>query len=311
MSAAALFDTITGVKKLRIAYYTAAVTGSGNTVLGIAIWNALRRAAIDCEFVMVGTLGMPELAEAQGIRTLPLGPETFESLSEERFRTSNTFSTLQDLAADILIVNLAWFTTHRIVQDLPGRSVLLLRQVAEEFFGYVHNDRLVELDPSVYGQVVAIEPWPLPFPALQIDPIVMRNADELLPRASAAAALGLDPNQPTALIATNGKPGEYEELCDTYSYLEDQYQLYCSSNHYGGVFPIVDYFNAFDFIVCSAGYNAFWEAVYLEKPAVFVPNPRRFEDQSWRIKQCQEYRFSGNGADQLVRRLLQEPAAPL
>lgn len=305
MSAAALFDTITGVKKLRIAYYSAAVTGSGHTARGIAIHHALQRAAVNCEFVMVGTLGMPELAESQGIRTIPLDPESFEGLSEQRFRTSPTFVTLRNLAADIVIVDLAWFATHRVVGALPGRSVLLLRQVAEEFFGYVHNDRLVELDPSVYGQVVAIEPWPLPFPAVQIDPIVIRNADELLPRGAAAVALGLDPDQQTALITTNGKPGEYEELCNTYSYLGDAYQLFCSSNHHGGIFPLVDYFNAFDFIVCSAGYNAFWEAVYLEKPAVFVPNPRRFEDQSWRVEQCQEYRFSGNGADQLVRLLLQ------
>ena len=289
---------------MRIAYYSAAVTGSGHTVRGIAIYHALQRAAVNCEFVMVGTLGMRELAESQGIRTIPLDPESFESLSEQRFRTSPTFVTLRDLAADIVIVDLAWFATHRVVGALPGRSVLLLRQVAADFFGYVHDDQPVELDPAVYDQVVAIEPWPLPFPAVQVDPIVMRNRDELLPRAAAAAALGLDPNQPTALIATNGKPGEYEELRSTYSYLEDEYQLFCSSNHHGGVFPIVDYFNAFDFIVCSAGYNAFWEAVYLEKPAVFVPNPRRFEDQAWRIEQCQEYRFSGNGADQLVHLLL-------
>ena len=58
--------------------------------------------------------------------------------------------------------------------------------------------------------------------------------------------------------------------------------------HRDGVFPIVDYFNAFDFVVCFG------------KQAVFVPHPRRFEDQSWRIDNCRAYRFSGNGADQLV-----------
>ena len=286
---------------MRIAYYSAAFTGCGNTVRGIAIRNALQRAAVDCEFMMIGTLGIAGLAESQGIAVVQLEPENFDSLSTEHFRGSATYRTLSRIAPDILIVDLAWFTTHRVVAELPGRSVLLLRQVSEDFFGYYHNATTTELDPSAYDLVLSIEPCSLPFETIGIDPIIMRQPHELLTRARAAGALGLDPDQPAALIATNGKPGEFEELTQTYSYLDDAYQLFCSSNHHGGVFPIVDYFNAFDFVVCSGGYNAFWEAVYFGKEAVFVPHPRRFEDQAWRIENCQDYVFRANGADELVK----------
>lgn len=285
---------------MRIVYYSASHTGSGHTVRGIAIRNALRRGGITCEFLMAGTLGMAGLARSQGIETIEIAPETFESLSEANYRSSATYAALRQLAADVLIVDLAWFTTHRMAAELPGRTLLLLRQVSQQFFGYYHDDETIELDPFVYDLVVGIEPWPLPFAAQRVDPLIMRQPSELLPRTEAAAALGLDGSRPAALIATNGKPGEFEELKQTYSYLEDDYQVFYSSNHHGGVFPIVDYFNAFDFVVCSGGYNAFWEAVYFGKEAVFVPHPRRFEDQSWRIDTCQEYRFNGNGADQLV-----------
>jgi len=257
---------------VRIAYYSAAFTGCGHTVRGIAIRNALRRAAVDCEFVIVGTLGMAGLAESQGIAVVQLEPESFDSLSAERFRGSATYQTLSRIAADILIVDLAWFTTHRMVAELPGTSLLLLRQASADFFSYCHNGTATELDPSAYDLVLKIEPCSLPCETVGIDPIIMRQPHELLTRARAAAALGLDPDRPAALIATNGKPGEFEELKQTYSYLDDDYQLFCSSNHHGGVFPIVDYFSAFDFVVCSGGHNAFWEAVYFGKETVFVPS---------------------------------------
>ena len=66
------------------------------------------------------------------------------------------------------------------------------------------------------------------------------------------------------------------------------------------LFPEVDYFNAFDMIVCGGGYNQFWEAVYFNKEAIFCPLPLTFEDQARRIRECQEYYFEENGADQLV-----------
>ncbi|TVR29284.1 MAG: hypothetical protein EA404_15260 [Spirochaetaceae bacterium] len=289
---------------MRIAYYSAAFTGCGNTVRGIAIRNALQRAAVNCEFVMVGTLGMAGLAESQGIAVVQLEPESFDRLAAERFRSSATYQTLSRISADILIVDLAWFTTQRMVAELPGNSVLLLRQASADFFGYYHNGTTTEFDPSAYDLVLSIEPCSLPFETVGIDPIIMRQPHELLTRARAAAALGLDPDQPAALIATNGKPGEFEKLRQTYSCLDGDYQLFCSSNHHGGVFPIVDYFNAFDLVVCSGGYNAFWEAVYFSKDAVFVPHARRFENQAWRIENCQDYVFRANGADELVKMLL-------
>ena len=289
---------------MRIIYYCAAVTGSGHTVRGIAIHNALVRSGLPCEFTMVGTLGMPELARAQGIPVVELAHETFETLAPDRYRGSETFRTLETLDADILIVDLAWFATHRIVADLGATTVLLVRQASEDFFSYEYEDDEVRFDPSSYDRVIRIEPCDLPFDAHPIDPIVIRNPSEILGRADAAAALGLDPNRPAALIATNGKPGEFEKLTQTYSYLDDDYQLFCTSNHHGGVFPIVHYFNAFDFLVCSGGYNAFWEAVFFGKEALFVPHARRFESQTERIERCQDYQFTGNGADQLVRLLL-------
>jgi UDP-N-acetylglucosamine:LPS N-acetylglucosamine transferase len=73
-----------------------------------------------------------------------------------------------------------------------------------------------------------------------------------------------------------------------------------STNYQGGLFPVLDYFNAFDLLICSAGYNAFWEARFFDKEAIFIPVPRRFEDQRKRVEENLDYTFKENGADQLV-----------
>ena len=152
---------------------------------------------------------------------------------------------------------------------------------------------------------MAIEPFPTDQPLRRINPIVIRNRDEILPRKEALRKLGLTETGNHCLFAFNGKPGEFEDARKMYSYLGDEgYQMVYSTNYKGGLFPAVDYFNAFEMLICGAGYNAFWEAVYFQKETIFVPQQRRFENQSWRVEECQEYAFERNGADELVELIL-------
>lgn len=149
---------------------------------------------------------------------------------------------------------------------------------------------------------------PVDIGARQINPIILRNRDEILPRKRALETLGIgqESGVPNCLFAYNGKPGEYETIRRKYSHMEEAgYRMLFSTNYAGrGHFPIVDYFNAFDFIISGAGYNAFWEIVYFDKEAAFEPVARTFENQWWRVRECQEYYLDVNGADQLVELIM-------
>ncbi len=135
----------------------------------------------------------------------------------------------------------------------------------------------------------------------QINPVVIRNRNEILSKKDALAKLGIKKRGKICLFAFNGRPGEFERIKKDYSYLEDVgYQMVYSTNFKGGLFPVVDYFNGFDLIICGAGYNAFWEVMYFRKEAIFVPVWRRFESQRQRIQECGDYFFEENGSDQLV-----------
>ena len=134
-----------------------------------------------------------------------------------------------------------------------------------------------------------------------INPIVFRNRNEIMDRQTALETLGLNGDKPVCLLAYNGHPWDFQNVKKTYSYLEDEgYQMVYTTNYDGGIFPVVDYFNAFNLIICGAGYNAFWETVYFNKEAIIVPTHARFEDPQIRIKTGQDFTFKENGADQLV-----------
>ena len=149
--------------------------------------------------------------------------------------------------------------------------------------------------------ILGIEPFTSSIPMKSINPIVIRNHNEIIPHEIALQELKLDSNQKACFLSYSGHPGDFKKVKNTYSYLEEQgYQMVYSNNYDEGIFPIVDYFNAADLIICGAGYNSFWEAVYFEKEAIFIPTHAQFESGERRIRECQEFNFNENGADQLV-----------
>ncbi|MBN2159956.1 MAG: hypothetical protein JW807_11220 [Spirochaetes bacterium] len=86
-----------------------------------------------------------------------------------------------------------------------------------------------------------------------------------------------------------------------YAHLEKEgYNMVYTTNYQGGIFPVVDYFNAFDLLICAAGYNQFWESKYFGKKAIFETIKGNFSSQEKRIKMGRRFKFDINGADQLV-----------
>jgi UDP:flavonoid glycosyltransferase YjiC (YdhE family) len=190
---------------------------------------------------------------------------------------------------------------YRFINDLPSKKIFLTREIADFTFSMDYPEGRIHFDPDTYDRVLAIEPYTNDFVKNQINPIILRNRDEIFSRHKARDFLGIKNGKPVCFFSFSGHPNEYEAAYKTYSYLEDEgYTMINTSNHNGGIFPIMDYFNACDLLICGAGYNSFWEAIYFEKEAIFIPFPRMFEDQHRRVAECQDYRFEENGADQLV-----------
>ncbi len=289
---------------MTIVFFTAGTSGVGRFAVGCSLGTALRRAGIAHDYTMVSAHGFAHLADALELNHIEVPFEDPQDLSAGAIEDSQLYRSIAAIQPDVLVVGQAWYATHHLLPLLTARCVALFFQASAAYFRVPLPDGDLVFDPTAFDLVCGIEPWNWPIACQTIEPLVLRNPGEILPRHEAAARLGVDDAWPTALVSTNGLPGEFEQLRSDYSYLEDEYQVVYSSNYGGGIYPALDYFNLFDFIVSAGGYNAFWEAVYFGKQAHFVPQPRRFESQQWRIDNCLDYSFECNGADRLVEMIL-------
>jgi hypothetical protein len=291
---------------MRILFYTGGTKGSGHIVLGLSLASAFKRAAIDVDYAILSVeTPFAELARRLGTAVSTIPCEDAAELGGDECRESALFSAIRDYRPDILVVDQFWFAPEAFIRELPCRKVLLLRQVDPRFFHFYIPQGERRFRPDDWDLILKTEPgFALPFEARQIQPIVIRNRDEIMSRETALRDLGLKADEQHCLFAFNGNSWEGEEAWKSFSYLQDEgWTVIRSDNRTGGLFPAVDWFAAFELLVCGAGYSAFWEARWLQKEAFFVPFPRQFEDQNRRIACCSDYTFDTNGADELVRML--------
>lgn len=286
---------------MRILYYTSGVTGSGRVVRGISIGNALRRKGFRAEFIILSSSPFARLADVFHLRhqEIPIEPE--EKLTPETYTNSVLFQTLSALKPDILLIDLLWFPLFFFIQELPCPKVFLWQTMDERFFQIPLPGGTISFLPSQFDLVIAIEPFTGPGPTCQVNPLIIRDREEILSRREALAALNLDEAKKNCLLAYNGHPGDFERLKAQYSDVERAgYRLVSTTNYHGGIFPVVDYFNAFEQIICGASYNSFWEIIYFNKNAILVPTRTVFVDTDRLIREYLHYTFKENGADQLV-----------
>ena len=135
--------------------------------------------------------------------------------------------------------------------------------------------------------------------AHRVSPVVLLDRSDLLPRAEAAAELGLDPSATTVLVGL-GQGAEVQEANRVaLAALADrpgiQVAALSSALATAGAvpegvvslratYPMSRYFAAIDAAVAAAGYNAFHELIALAVPSLFVPMPRLTDDQPARAR---------------------------
>ena len=289
---------------LKIAYYTSGTSGIGRLVHGAAIYHALIRRGLKHDFSILSSCP-PEragLLDRMHIPHIEIPRETDRELLTDNYRDSELYRYLMKLKPDILIVDRMWFTLHRIIHELSCSKLFICSQVTDNFFRMKLHEKQISFQADAYHRVIAIEPFKSKIKMEQINPLIIRNRDEILDRKRAIENLELFGTRKTCFIGMNFEEGYFEKLKDKYSYLENEdYDVVYSTNIYGGgIFPIADYYNAIDLLICSATYNFFWEARYFEKEAIFETVPVRFCDQARRLRECSDFVFKENGADQLV-----------
>jgi len=143
--------------------------------------------------------------------------------------------------------------------------------------------------------------------AKRVPPIRLLDPEEQLPRAEAAAALGIDSARPAVLVQLGG--GATRNLatltdlvlkeCADFPNLQvvvaewaisaSPLDLWPNVKRLTG-FPIARYFQAFDFAVSAAGYNTYHDVLCTGLPSIFVPDDHVMMDD-----QVARARFAESG----------------
>jgi hypothetical protein len=124
--------------------------------------------------------------------------------------------------------------------------------------------------------------------ARHVEPILLLDESELLPRVEARRRLGLDQDRPAVLlqlgsgnhrslvpaidqvIAALAAAGDVQPVIAEWMIAERSLDHWPQVRRLSG-FPNAAYVRAFDFVISSAGYNAFHELLHFAVPTVFVP----------------------------------------
>lgn len=182
---------------------------------------------------------------------------------------------------------------REVLPALPCPRVAILRRLQPE---WGEKWRLPELLPAAYSRSVAVEE-PLGFEATgagYAGPVVIRDPDEVLSREAARRALGHADERPLILAVTTGtQPADQglQGLCVRIAgrigaavRLVTPYPPGPLPAPYISHFPLMEWLRAADLVVGPCGYNLFHETRTLGIPAVWVPQPRHYDDQFGRAE---------------------------
>jgi len=147
-----------------------------------------------------------------------------------------------------------------------------------------------------FDRVVRAEEWEEAGGSERLcSPILLRDAAELWPRAQAKAALKVAADEPVVLGVSSDESGWTTDffalLRKILRRLRPAACLRLASPHLPpddplrvAHYPLVELFNGVDLVVGPCGYNLFHEARACGVPGIFLPQPRRYDDQYARAR---------------------------
>jgi hypothetical protein len=186
---------------------------------------------LTCDFTIVHGSPFSQLAERLGVQYVKIQTEDEKELSRENFSSSILYKTINSLKPDILIVDQFWFMLHHFIVELSCTKIFLCRQVEDSTFSIDLPAGRIHFNAQSYDLVLATEPFKSCVEMEHINPVIIRNRDEVLSKKDALEKLEIKHRGKICLFAFNGRPGEFRRIKKDYSYLEDVgYQMVYSTN---------------------------------------------------------------------------------
>ncbi|MEI7833554.1 MAG: hypothetical protein WCJ56_10205, partial [bacterium] len=216
----------------------------------------------------------------------------FHHFAEHEF-PDNALHYLQQSRPQVLVMDVFPFGLRGELRDilptLPCKKVFIYRHVQTEYRAVV--DSALQLFDLVI-QAETAEPL-LAQPAIDCQPILLREEHELLNRDEARGKLGVTGGTPVVLGVSSGDADWTESffsvLRKALTHTGANAQLLLAAPEYHGEgaiahYPLIELLPGVDVLVGAGGYNLYHEAQACGTPAIFLPQPRMIDDQYWRTR---------------------------
>lgn len=179
-----------------------------------------------------------------------------------------------------------------VLPRLPCRRVVVLRRLQDR---WVEHWNLPGVLREGYDAAACVEDgaWRLAYPEglprLEVAPVLIRDAPELLSREEARLRLRVEEGRPALVISATGSRPPDQGLIRLGVRLGGKWgasvrvvtpfpQGSLPGTHLEH-YPLLEWLRGADLVVGPSGYNLFHETESLGVPAVWVPQPRKYDDQ--------------------------------
>lgn len=272
---------------------------------GLAIGRGLRRAGFTGDYRMFGPrLQFPAAAAAEGYEAAEI--ETDRALRHPHLaQASELGRKLAAFGPDLLLVDLFWAPLYWLLPALGCEAWLLVRNCPPL---WLVGPPELRFDAGRFARILAIEPVAHAVLKERIDPIVIVNPDECLPKTALRERCGISADRVLVAVTHAGQRGEIEVLREAAADEEARGAEVAAFDLFdpAAPFPIAPWLPGADRIVSGLGYNSFWEARWLgyASRTRFLPFQRSIDDQARRSAAYSDYTPRENGADVVARLVL-------
>ncbi|MEI6520320.1 MAG: hypothetical protein WCO98_09840, partial [bacterium] len=124
----------------------------------------------------------------------------------------------------------------------------------------------------------------------EIEPVLLRDANELLSAVEVRKILSVNNKIPVIAAVSTGdfawEANFFNLFLDIWLKYKDIFQpiLISPNIQEQATYPLIELLPGIDIVIGAAGYNLFYEVKATKRQGIFMPQPKRYDDQHWRAR---------------------------
>ncbi|MBF9018320.1 MULTISPECIES: hypothetical protein [unclassified Oceanispirochaeta] len=219
------------------------------------------------------------------------------------------YNILKHIDPDLIISDMNWLILRPILDDFKAKKVILFRYVHDEILHIPSVDGLIHsFDPEEYDLAFTIEPSFSIEGCISLHPTINVHPSSNYEEKIIRQVLKVPEDKKLALLAHNGFEGELDTILKEIKIDPEEYCFRSISTFDDEIsrqiFPLSHYMSGVDFSIGGCGYNFFYETKAHGIPSLYFPQPRKGNEQHWRLDHNKDYGGPYDGADKMVEMIL-------